>query len=235
MPHYFITATDTDSGKTFVAAKLLQVASLDGLKCFGFKPIASGCELTDAGLRNDDALKIKAAGSLALPYEAVNLYSFKPAIAPHIAAKNAGEEISLDKIVNHYQALRASNAAELSIVEGVGGWQVPLSDNWGIPELADKLRLPIIVVVKIKLGCINHALLTLESIQHKGLEIKGWVANAVLDDEVSRANISAIQQRTTVPLLGQISLQKESEDKGLSEQQYREFGELLNSIKDARG
>jgi len=228
MSHYFITATDTDAGKTFISSMLLQTASESELKCFGYKPVASGCEKSTDGLRNDDALQIQAASSIDLPYEQINTYSFKPAIAPHIAAMDSGVAIDLTKITHQYLELRKRYQPDFSLVEGVGGWMVPLDEHCGIPELAKSLELPILVVVKIKLGCINHALLTINAIRAQGLSIKGWIANAVLDDSVSQANIQAIQQRTEVPLLGTISLYNNRTDN--DSQKQLEFKKLLAAL-----
>ena len=228
MCHYFITATDTDAGKTYISSMLLQTAKQSGLKCIGFKPIASGSEVTPEGLRNDDALKIQSANSIALTYEQFNPYSFVPAIAPHIAAQQAGISISIDKITALYKAIVADHQPDFSLLEAVGGWEVPLDDNFGIPDLAKSVSLPIIVVVKIKLGCINHALLTLKAIQAEGLEIKGWIANDVLDDAITRQNIAAIEKRTYVPLLARIT--HWHEQSANESQRRQEFEDLLAAI-----
>jgi len=228
MSHYFITATDTDAGKTFISANLLKSAARLGKKCFGFKPVASGCEQTLEGLRNEDAVSLQQAGSIALSYEQVNLYQFVPAIAPHIAARQAGVKIDLLKSIQHYHGLIQKFKPDFSLVEGVGGWQVPLDDNIAIPDLAKQLDLAVVVVVKIKLGCINHALLTLNAIRSRGVPLKGWIANAVVEDEICRANVQAIQERTEVPLLGKVSLHNmDVPDNSLME---NEFNSLFSKL-----
>lgn len=204
MSAYFITATDTDAGKTFVSAAILQNWSQQGLKTIGFKPVASGCQHTDEGLRNDDALQLIAAASVALDYKRINPYAFAPAIAPHIAARLAGINIDLQNIaagICHYQ-----QQADNILVEGVGGWQVPLNEQQTMADLAVLLNFPVLLVVNLRLGCINHALLTAQAIQQKGLKLAGWIANNAAHAEQSMSyseeNIASIQSRINAPLLG---------------------------------
>lgn len=201
---FFITATDTDAGKTFVSSGLLQRWSNLGYKTLGFKPVASGCEKTPEGLRNDDALKIIAAANVSLEYEIINPYSFEPAIAPHIAAGQAGITIDLNGIVR--DILQHQDKADYVLVEGVGGWLVPLNAQQNVADLACLLNFPVILVVNLRLGCINHALLTAESIENRGLTIAGWIANSSESENANMAcleeNIQTLRHRLNAPLLG---------------------------------
>lgn len=146
-----------------------------GFRVVGMKPVASGCVRTPRGLRNDDAEKLMAAANVTVPYEQVNPYAFEPAIAPHIAAAEAGVPIRLAEI--HRQHQRLSDQADWLVVEGVGGWRVPLGDDITVADLAAEFAASVILVVGIRLGCINHALLSVESISQIGVELGGWVAN----------------------------------------------------------
>jgi dethiobiotin synthetase len=194
MSSFFITATDTDAGKTYISSMLLHAAGFNNQKSLGFKPIASGIEIFNGKQINQDIELLKAASTVSIPDSAMNCYLFEPAIAPHIAAAKEAKDIDLELIiqqVNNYQ-----NQADFVLVEGVGGWEVPLNNHQGIPDLAKMLSFPIIVVVKIKTGCINHAILTINAISQCGLEIAGWVANQIIDDEISKENIRAIENRS---------------------------------------
>ncbi len=198
---YFITGTDTEVGKTWCTLGLISAIQQRGQSVAAMKPVASGCVNTAEGLRNDDALRLQAQASVAIPYEWVNPYAFAPAIAPHLAAAQSGITIEIDTIVDTLQRLRRE--AEITVIEGVGGWQVPLNDQESVADLAHALGLPVILVVGLRLGCINHALLTAESIRTSGCTLAGWIANSV-DPQMSQQteNISAIEQRIRAPLLG---------------------------------
>lgn len=174
-----------------------------GFKVIGMKPVASGSKRTTEGLRNDDAERLIDAGNVIAPYEDVNPYAFEPAIAPHIAAKEAGIDIRLEEIIRHYHAL--SKRADWVIVEGVGGWQVPLGEDCFVADLATALAAPVLLVVGIRLGCINHALLSVESIQHRGGHLQAWVAN-VCDDRGERVqeNIETLDALIKQPRLGTV-------------------------------
>lgn len=172
---YFITGTDTGVGKTAVTLGLMQALQDQGKTVAAMKPVASGCEPTAAGLVNADAVQLQQQASIELSYEWVNPYAFKPAIAPHIAAEQAGIYIGIDKIVNIFKVIE--DFADCVLVEGVGGWQVPLTENETLADLACALGLEVILVVGIRLGCLNHALLTAQSIMASGCELAGWVAN----------------------------------------------------------
>lgn len=198
---YFITGTDTGVGKTVVTLGLMRYLQAQGRTVVAMKPVASGCERTTAGLRNADALQLQQQASVPMDYALVNPCGFEPAIAPHIAAAQAGERIEVTRIVRAYRAL--TRQADCVLVEGVGGWQVPLGDNTTLADLARALGLEVILVVGLRLGCLNHALLSAESIVAAGCELRGWVANQLPPQmESARENISTLKSMLSAPLLG---------------------------------
>ncbi|MDD2050568.1 dethiobiotin synthase [Pseudomonas putida] len=203
-PAYFIAGTDTDVGKTTVAAGLLHAAQLAGLSTLGAKPVASGCSASAKGLRNDDALALIAQSSLKLPYEQVNPFAFEPAIAPHLAARETGVVLSVQALLEPMRAVLAQGA-DFTLIEGAGGWRVPLSDQANLSDLAIALKLPVILVVGVRLGCINHALLSAEAIARDGLQLAGWVAN-IVDPRTSRLeeNLASLAERLPAPCLGRV-------------------------------
>jgi dethiobiotin synthetase len=177
---FFVTGTDTDVGKTLVSAALIHILCAKGLQVSGMKPVASGCTETPHGLRNDDADQLIEAENVPAVYDLICPYRFMPAIAPHIAAKEGNTVISSDHIVECYKHL--VSRCDAVVVEGAGGWQVPLNDQKSFSDLAVELGLPVIIVVGGRLGCINHALLTAESILATGLSVAGWVFNQIDPD-----------------------------------------------------
>ena len=201
---YFITGTDTDVGKTTIAAGLLRAARLTGLSTAAVKPVAAGCELTVDGLRNNDALALLAECSVPLRYVEVNPVALAPATAPHLAALEAGISLDLTALTTAVQAVLAKQA-DFTLVEGAGGWRVPLHDTATLAHLAVALQLPVIVVVAVRLGCINHALLTIEAIERDGLRVAGWVAN-LLEPQMPRLeeNIASLAARISAPCLGRV-------------------------------
>jgi dethiobiotin synthetase len=198
---WFITGTDTGVGKTVVSLALMQLLQQRGDSVLGMKPVASGCEHTPAGLRNDDALRLQQQSSLQLDYALVNPYAFEPAIAPHLAAAAAG--VRIEPAVIAAACARLAAQARYVVVEGVGGWLVPLNETDLLADLAARLGLPVILVVGIRLGCLNHALLTVESIERSGQQLAGWVANCQqATDAITRGNIVTLEARIGAPLLG---------------------------------
>ena len=179
MPHgLFITGTDTGVGKTVVASGLVRLAASSGRRVVGLKPIASGAALTPDGLRNEDALALAAASSVPLPYALTNPLCFEPAIAPHIAAAEAGIGTDVQDLVAWYA--RATSAADLAVVEGAGGWRVPLHPDGFLSDLPELLGLDVLLVVGLRLGCLNHARLTLEAIERSGrCRCVGWIGNRI--------------------------------------------------------
>ncbi len=198
---YFITGTDTECGKTEITLGLMQLLQSQGKLVLGMKPIASGAIPMTDGLRNADAQRILRQASVPLQYDLVNPFAFEPPIAPHVAAERAGADISFGRILECHREL--CNRADMVIVEGVGGWRVPLGSDGGVSDLAKIMNLPVVLVVGVKLGCINHALLSVDSINSSGLILAGWVAN-VMDPEMLEldASIAALQQSIVAPCLG---------------------------------
>ena len=207
---YFITGTDTGVGKTLVACALLHAFVRQGSKAVGMKPVAAGCVETSAGLRCDDVENLRAAGNVVAPLEWVNPYALLSPVAPHIAAERVGVEISLEQIDLSFRQLR--EMADVTVVEGVGGFAVPLNARQDTADMAEMLGLPVILVVGMRLGCINHALLAAQAIRHKGLRLAAWVANRI-DPDMSAfdENLHALEIRLAAPLLGVIPYQAEAD------------------------
>jgi dethiobiotin synthetase len=198
---FFVTGTDTDVGKTLISCALLHALRNAGKTVLGMKPVAAGCERQAQGLLCSDVEALRKASSLEVPIEWVNPYAFLPAIAPHVAADEEGVVIDLERIRKAYFAL--AEHADVVVVEGVGGFKVPLNAQQDSADLAQLLGLPVILVVGMRLGCLNHALLTSDAIRAKGLRLAGWVANRI-DSQMAgfNSNLDALQQRLGAPLLG---------------------------------
>jgi len=179
----FVTGTDTGVGKTLVACALVRGLVGRGARVAVMKPVASGADLTVAGLRNADALALGASSNMPLPYEKVNPYCFGPAISPHIAAKEAGIEIDVGKIKHIYDTM--ASGADWVVVEGAGGWFAPLSEHQSMADLAWGLSIPALMVVGLRLGCLNHARLTRLAIEARGVTFAGWIASCV-DEQLER-------------------------------------------------
>jgi dethiobiotin synthetase len=196
---FFVTGTDTGVGKTVFSAALTRALERSGRRVAVMKPVASGAVRTAAGLRSEDALALMAEASVGAPYETVNPYCFLPPISPHIAAQEAGVHIELEVLQARYGVLAA--AADCVIVEGAGGWLAPIAPRAGMAEIARALDLPVILVVGMRLGCLNHALLTHESICARAANFAGWVANGI-DPALERAteNLAALRARLGEPL-----------------------------------
>lgn len=213
MNKIFITGTDTDAGKTLVATTLLYKAQAQGLSCFGLKPIAAGCEWShveqaQGEWHNDDALLLQAASQPAQAYSAHNPFAFPQAIAPHIAATLNDQQLSVETVLSACKDGLQQNV-DFHLIEGAGGWLVPLNDNETLADLAQQLAnkqgYKIVLVVGMKLGCINHALLTQQLILSSGLELVGWIANHI-DPEMSEqeANFEYLQGHIKAPCLGRV-------------------------------
>ncbi|MBE9532690.1 MAG: dethiobiotin synthase [Proteobacteria bacterium] len=200
MSSLFVTGTDTEVGKTRISVALIELLQEQGKRVACMKPIASGCEQTAQGLRNGDALALMQQVDVQLDYETINPYAFEPAIAPHIAAQKAGVKIDLNHIKQLFQQIKSQ--ADSVIVEGAGGWLVPLNEQQTMADLAVELGLPVVLVVDIRLGCINHALLTVAAIKQSGLVLKAWVANQRADNEQATEIINTLQQAISAPCIG---------------------------------
>ncbi len=206
MPACFVTGTDTDAGKTLVTAGLLALACRRGLTTLGLKPIASGSETTPDGLCNADALALQAQCHPPVPYATVNPFAFAPAIAPHLAARRDGVTLTLEALGERVRDGLALGR-DLTLVEGAGGWRVPLNDTEDLAGLAGRLELPVILVVGLRLGCISHARLTREAIRADGLRLAGWAGSLVdpafaADDDLYRDNLATLARTLDAPCLG---------------------------------
>lgn len=196
----FVTGTDTEVGKTLVASGLLAGLKARGLSCAGLKPVASGCERAPDGLRNTDALALRAAGTVEVPYEWTNPYALEPAIAPHVAAAEAGVALRRDVMLAAHE--RLASMADWVVVEGAGGWQVPLGGGFRFSDLAAEANWPVILVVGMRLGCINHALLSEESIARR-TRLAGWVATCLPPEQPRlQANLDTLRACMGTPCLG---------------------------------
>jgi dethiobiotin synthetase len=199
---YFITGTDTDAGKTVVACGLLQAFANDGLTTAAVKPVAAGCDKTDEGLRNGDALALMNVATQKLPYAQVNPIALAPAIAPHIAASQVNKRLSVARLAGFCRGVSMTRVDKV-IIEGAGGWRVPLNERETLADLPKELNIPVILVVGMKLGCINHAILTAEAICNDGCKLAGWVANVVDKDMAElEANFTSLLSCIPAPCLG---------------------------------
>lgn len=198
----FVAGTDTEVGKTFVSVLLLEIFNQLGYSTLGIKPIASGCSLDKGRLRNDDALQLQLASSLQVDYDVINPFAFEPPIAPHIAAQQDGVTLSVDGIMDKLNS-SLNMAADITVIEGAGGWLVPLNQTQTIADLVVALKIPVVLTVGIKLGCINHALLTVDAIKQSGAQLVGWFANCLVPDTlVPQENIATLSRAINAPCLG---------------------------------
>jgi dethiobiotin synthetase len=204
---YFVIGTDTNVGKTYVASALVKHFVDSGLKTIGMKPIASGCELNEKNeLINEDVTALIRASNVSASLDLINPYRFAPAIAPHIAAEQDAVDIDLNHIQQAYEQL--TDLAEVLVVEGAGGFYVPLNKTQTQADLAVLLDIPVILVVGMRLGCINHALLTVEAIQARGLKLAGWIANEITPNfAMFDENLDSLQQRIAAPCLSVVKWQ----------------------------
>jgi dethiobiotin synthetase len=223
----FITATDTDAGKTLVAESVLLAANQIGLSTLGYKPVAAGCEATAQGLRNQDALTLQHAASIEIPYEQVNPIAFAEPVAPHLAARRCGEKIDLKCIQYGYVDL-CKKSADLLLIEGAGGWRLPLGDGAFMSDFVIRNEIPVILVIGLKLGCLNHALLTYESLQNDGVKVLGWIANQIDPNMLYlQDNIDELHSLIDAPCLGVIPHLTDLTDAN----QYVNFNPIFNPKK----
>jgi dethiobiotin synthetase len=199
----FVTGTDTEIGKTCCSLGLITCLQQAGYRVAAMKPVASGCEQTAAGLRNEDAILLSQCASFSLAYQQVNPYALRLPIAPHIAAAVQGIEMQPAVIKAAFDAL--SILADAVVVEGVGGWTVPINANQTMADVAISLGLPVVLVVGLRLGCLNHALLTAAAIMQTGLPLVGWIANGIEPKLAwAKENVQALCERLPMPLLGTV-------------------------------
>jgi dethiobiotin synthetase len=190
----FVTGTDTGVGKTVVAAALIRSLARQGVRVAAMKPVAAGARMTPSGLRNADALALLQAANVAAPYETVNPYCFAAPIAPHIGALDARVAVDIDLIRQRFDEL--AGVADCVVVEGAGGWLTPISSSASMADVASALALPVVLVVGLRLGCLNHALLTARALAAHSAGLAGWVGNSI-DPAFERAadNIAALEKR----------------------------------------
>lgn len=201
---YFVAGTDTGVGKTVVSAALLLAARACGLGTLGLKPVAAGCVRAGGRLVNEDALLLQRCSSLSPDYAAVNPVALEPSIAPHIAAARAGIELRAAALADQVRE-QESSGAEVLLVEGAGGWLVPLNQTETMADLAALLGYPVILVVGMRLGCINHALLSAQAIKAAGLQLAGWVANSVAGEmDCLAENVRTLESRLPALRLGTV-------------------------------
>lgn len=223
--HYFIAGTDTDVGKTLVSCALLQLAGINSKATLGLKPIAAGAELINGQYQNDDALALMEAATIKRSYQSINPIALPAAIAPHIAAQQLDMHVSAEQLT---QACEQQLCDEhFVLVEGAGGWRVPLNTEETMADLVKRLNIPVILVVGFKLGCLNHALLTIEAIAADGLSLAGWVANQI-DPEMAVAseNFETLKTKIEAPCLGFIPYQSNVSYKQATA--FLDIGKLLD-------
>lgn len=174
---FFVAGTDTGVGKTHVSCSLLHAARLRGMRTLGLKPLAAGAQETPAGLRNEDALLLQQASTVQLPYSVTNPFCFAEPVAPHIAAARMNVTLTASSIAQQVSDALSAHDFNYAVIEGAGGWRVPLNDSETLADVVKLLQLPVILVVGMKLGCLSHALLTAEAVTRDGLALHGWIAN----------------------------------------------------------
>ena len=205
---YFITGTDTNVGKTWATLALMHAIKQQGKTVVGMKPVASGCTLHQGRLQNEDALLLQTHGSIHVDYELINPYAYLQPVSPHIAGID--NPVNLDKVLANFTSLKA--LADIVLVEGVGGWYAPINDQQAVSDLAQCLALPVILVVGMRLGCINHARLTYQAICASGLACAGWLA--VCNDPTMlkrNENIATLKKLLNSPLLGVLPYQERAD------------------------
>lgn len=209
---YFIAGTDTEVGKTKVTESLLLTAQSLGKSTLGLKPLAAGADELDGKWSNEDARALMAASSIKLPYESVNPVLLKEPMAPHIAADRENKRLSTQNLVGFCRGTMMTAKADVTLIEGAGGWKVPLNYQETLADVAKALQLDVILVVGMKLGCLNHALLTAEAIERDGLKLRGWIANRMTEDMNGlEENIQTLQRLIRAPLVGVLPKLEENE------------------------
>lgn len=212
----FVAGTDTDVGKTVIAGALLRLAAGQGLRTLGLKPVAAGCEPEAGRLVNGDALVLQREATVALDYADVNPVALGPAIAPHIAAERAGIVLTTRGLVDHC-CRQLQREVDLAIIEGAGGWLVPLNGTETLADVCEGIGAEVVLVVGMRLGCLNHALLTAADVSQRGVRLAGWVANCVQPDMPElESNIATLEERLPAPCLGRVPFRETDEPIGLA-------------------
>jgi len=223
----FVAGTDTGVGKTLIACALLRGFAARGLRVVGMKPVAAGAVRRRGVWHHDDVVQLRTAANVDAPLALVNPYCFVPPIAPHIAAQEAGVTIRMAVIEKSYA--RLGRNADLVVVEGVGGLLVPLGRRLNAADIPARLDLPVVLVVGLRLGCLNHALLTVEALQARGLYLAGWIANRI-DPAMARAteNLQTLRARIKAPLLGMV---RYAQNPQLAEIRMLDIEQLLHRLR----
>ncbi len=205
-PRWFVTGTDTGVGKTLISAALLHALAIRHARVVGMKPVAAGLVLHEGRMVSEDVLQLRAASTVQVPAELDNPVALPDPLSPHLAARRAQRPVQVAELVSAFEAL--CTHADAVLVEGAGGWRVPLNDTETLADLARALQAPVVMVVGMRLGCLNHALLTAEAVRADGLTLAGWVAN-VIDPDMAclDENIQTLQARLGAPLLGVVPWQ----------------------------
>lgn len=204
MKNLFVTGTDTDVGKTLISCGLLIAFQKQGLSTLGYKPISAGCEKAPQGLVNDDAAQLLACSSIEVSLSEVNPIAFEPPIAPHIAANLVDTNIDSHAVTDGWMHL-ARKRPDVLLTEGAGGWSLPINDYQTLPEVLLPLDMKVVMVVGMRLGCLNHALLTANTIQQQGFTLSGWIANHLSNDmPYAEENIQTLEQHLEAPLIGKV-------------------------------
>jgi dethiobiotin synthetase len=212
---YFITGTDTNVGKTWATIALMRYFKIRGKTVVGMKPVASGCAMQDGQMKNEDALLIQENASVQIDYDLINPYAYEPPVSPHIAGNN--HPVELDQLIARFELLKT--LADIVVVEGAGGWYTPLNEREANSDLAMALALPVIMVVAIRLGCINHARLTYQAIAQSGVRCVGWIAVCTDPELLGKdENILTIKAAVDAPLLGVLPYREVADFDFLSEQ-----------------
>ena len=197
---FFIAGTDTDVGKTYIACQLLRSAQESGCSTLGLKPLAAGAQKADGEWRNEDAVLLQQASTVKLPYASINPFCFELAAAPHLAAQKTGASLSAKNIAQNVRNVLDESDFDYCVIEGAGGWRVPLNDTETFADVVKLLQIPVILVVGMKLGCINHALLTAEAIKADGVTLHGWIANDLGNPmPLLEENIATLERLLPVP------------------------------------
>ncbi|MFT6102445.1 MAG: dethiobiotin synthetase [Granulosicoccus sp.] len=225
--HFFVTGTDTDVGKTLISEGLIHAANMQGLSTAALKPVAAGCENTPDGLRNDDALILQKAINTPLSYEQVNPVALAAPMAPHIAAAQEGRNLRASQLAGFCRGVLMQRT-DVVIIEGAGGWRVPLNARETLADVAKILSLPVIMVVGMRLGCLNHAYLTAEAIRRDGLVLAGWVSNHIDPSMPAYAeSLADLEQGLGAPCLGHIPFL--SNPQGINIKNDLDIGKILPS------
>lgn len=204
MKNYFVTGTDTEVGKTYSTSQMIRALNHSGYRTVGYKPVSAGCELVGGKWVNEDALALHHATNLDVSIEQVNPIAFKEPIAPHIAAQKVARPISIEEMVEGWKVL-ADYQPDVIFTEGAGGWKLPLGNGTFMPALAQQLEQEVIIIVGMRLGCLNHALLTAQAVIADGLTIKGWVANNISESMTEyHANLNTLDSLMPAPRLAEI-------------------------------